>query len=185
MTSCILHVQSCHVQILAHQFKCVRHPWCKHWYASGTTNVKSLYIYIWNNSTAEGLPVWLCWGQICNFWPFFNRQIHKFTNGVSFVLFMYKICEYCLFKARSGVLKASLCIYILFVFFRCHLAFFKGWSGFLAYENLATLHSGPFQDSTLEPGTCHVCCVISNSVTFQAIELQSCSKDSASLLVRI
>jgi len=65
------------------------------------------------------------------------------------------------------------------------LAFLRVDLAFFAYECLATLHGGPFQDSTLETGSFHVCCVISNSVTRQAIELQSCSKDSASLLVRI
>jgi len=47
---------------------------------------------------------------------------------VSFILFMYKICIYCLLKARLGVLKVSLCIYLVFGFFGCYLALFTGWS---------------------------------------------------------
>ena len=56
------------------------------------------------------------------------QQNQKFIDGVNFILFMYKICTYCLSKAHLGVLNVSLCIYRVFGFFRCYLAFFKGWS---------------------------------------------------------
>jgi len=52
---------------------------------------------------------------------------------------MYKICEYCLLKARSGVLKASLCIYLLFGFFGAIWLFLRVDLAFFAYEYLATL----------------------------------------------
>jgi len=37
----------------------------------------------------------------------------KLINGVSFIPFMYKIFIYCLSKARLGVLKVSLCVYLV------------------------------------------------------------------------
>jgi len=59
---------------------------------------------------------------------------------------MYKICKYCLSKARLGVIKVSLCIYHLFGFFGGYLAFFGAiWLflrvdlTFFAYDYLATL----------------------------------------------
>jgi len=53
---------------------------------------------------------------------------------------MHKICVYCLLKARPGVLKVSLCIYLVFGFFRCYLAFFFDLAVF-AYDYLVTLSS--------------------------------------------
>jgi len=58
-----------------------------------------------------------------------TKSFKKFINGVILILVMYKICKYCLSKARLGVSKVLLCTYRVFGFFRCCLAFFKGWSG--------------------------------------------------------
>jgi len=65
-----------------------------------------------------------------------------FINGVSFILFMYKICKLCLSKARLGVLKVLSFIYRVFGFFRCYLAFLKVDLAFFAYDYLATLFVG-------------------------------------------
>ena len=52
---------------------------------------------------------------------------------------MYKILTYCFSKARLGVLRVSLCIYLVFAFFRCHLTFLRVDLAFFAYDYLATL----------------------------------------------
>jgi len=54
---------------------------------------------------------------------------------------MHKICVYCLLKARPGVLKVSLRIYLVFGFFRCYLAFLRVDLAVFAYDYLATLPS--------------------------------------------
>ena len=56
--------------------------------------------------------------------------------------FNKKICVYCLSKARLGVLKVPLCIYLAFGFFRCYLAFLRVDLAFFAYDYLATLLQG-------------------------------------------
>jgi len=67
-----------------------------------------------------------------------NQKFREFINGVSFILFLYKICTYCLSKARLGVLKASLCS--VFGFFRCYYWLFISVDlAFFAYDYLATL----------------------------------------------
>jgi len=55
-----------------------------------------------------------------------TKSFEKFINGVSFILFMYKISAYFLSKEHLVVLKVLLCIHRVFGFFRCDLAFFKG-----------------------------------------------------------
>jgi len=42
----------------------------------------------------------------------------SFTRvSFSFTLFMYKICVYCLLKARLGISEVLLCIHVVFGFF--------------------------------------------------------------------
>jgi len=60
-----------------------------------------------------------------------TKSFEKFIYG--FILLMYKICIYCLLKARLDVFKVSLWINLVFGFFRVDLAFF-------AYDYLATLN---------------------------------------------
>jgi len=69
-----------------------------------------------------------------------NQKFRKFINGVNLIIFMYKICKYCLSKARLGVVKVSLCIYRVFGFFRCYLFILRVDLAFFAYDYLATLH---------------------------------------------
>jgi len=63
----------------------------------------------------------------------------KFIDGLSFILFMHKMCTYCLSKAHLGVLKVSLCVYRVFGFFRCYLTFSRLDLAFFAYDYMATL----------------------------------------------
>jgi len=54
-----------------------------------------------------------------------DQSFENLINGVSFILFMYKIFIYCLSKARLGVLKVSSCIYLVFGLFCYYLALFR------------------------------------------------------------
>ena len=52
-----------------------------------------------------------------------TKSFEKFINGVNFILFMYKICIYCVLKTCFGVLKGR-CVSTLYLYFiRCCLAF--------------------------------------------------------------
>ena len=68
-----------------------------------------------------------------------SKGFEKLINGVSFILFMYKRCIYCLVKERLGVSKVSLCNYLVFGFSGAICHFLRVGPACFPYDCLSTL----------------------------------------------
>jgi len=92
-----------------------------------------------------------CFNPVCSFRLLFSKtkRFEKLINGVSFIVFMYKICRlYIAFQKHVWVFSWWCCVFILD--FWCYLAFLRVYLAFFAYGYLAPWRQFPWVNAREE-----------------------------------